>query len=266
MKERSAVELFRACTADCTSRGRDNRAWGEFVLRFQPLLRASVARVLRRLDQRASPETIDDLGFFAEHQIPLPTPDCGENVCIHGMLGVMGNMISGSNCTVVMVGMNTPIDADELERPPLNLTITVDLSGSMQGEPLNRVREGLLRMRDELQPGDRVSLVGFGDDAQVIVEELACNVMDHADGAGELAMALHVADGRIVLEIRDDGAAYDLLAHPSPDLDADIDQRPIGGLGIHLVRELSQDAQYRRQDGWNVLRVVLDAILPHTRA
>jgi RNA polymerase sigma factor (sigma-70 family) len=61
MKERSAVELFRACTADCTAKGRDNQDWGEFVLRFQPLLRSSVARLLRRLDQRASPETIDDL-------------------------------------------------------------------------------------------------------------------------------------------------------------------------------------------------------------
>ncbi len=61
MKERSAVELFRACTADCTSTGRDNLAWGEFVLRFQPLLRSSIARVLRRLDHRASPEAIDDL-------------------------------------------------------------------------------------------------------------------------------------------------------------------------------------------------------------
>src|SRR5690606_8924952 len=48
------------------------------------------------------PETIDDLGFFAEHKIELPKAECGENVCIHGMLGVMGNMISGSNCTVVL--------------------------------------------------------------------------------------------------------------------------------------------------------------------
>jgi RNA polymerase sigma factor (sigma-70 family) len=61
MKERSAVELFRTCLADCTARGRDNLAWGEFVLRFQPLLRSSVARILRRLDQRASPEIVDDL-------------------------------------------------------------------------------------------------------------------------------------------------------------------------------------------------------------
>ena len=116
------------------------------------------------------PETIDDMGFFAEHQIPMPAPECGENVCIHGMLGVMGNMISGTNCTVVLVGMNTPIDADELERPPLNLTIAVDVSGSMDGAPIHNVREGLLRMRDELLPGDRVSLVAFNSGAEVLVE------------------------------------------------------------------------------------------------
>jgi Ca-activated chloride channel family protein len=119
------------------------------------------------------PETIDDLGFFAEHKIDLPQANCGEDVCIHGMLGVMGNMISGSNCTVVLVGMNTPIDPAELERPPLNLVIVVDTSGSMQGEPIERVREGLLRMRDSLEPEDRITLVGFGDDAEVIAEYVA---------------------------------------------------------------------------------------------
>ncbi len=101
-------------------------------------------------------------------------------------------------------------------------------------------------------------------DAQVIVEELACNVMDHADGADALALAMRVADGRIALEIRDNGTAYDPLVHPSPDLDAGIEERPIGGLGIHLVRALSQQARYSRIDGWNQLHVVLDAILPST--
>ncbi|HVH98495.1 MAG TPA: VWA domain-containing protein, partial [Enhygromyxa sp.] len=119
------------------------------------------------------PETIDDLGFFAEHKIELPEASCNENVCIHGMLGVMGNMISGSNCTVVLVGMNTPIDPAQLERPPLNLVIVVDTSGSMKGEPIERVREGLLRMRDSLEPDDRITLVGFGDEASVLVEYVA---------------------------------------------------------------------------------------------
>jgi Ca-activated chloride channel family protein len=119
------------------------------------------------------PETIDDLGFFAEHKIDLPDASCPDDVCIHGMLGVMGNMITGSNCTVVLIGMNTPIDPALLERPPLNLAIAVDLSGSMLGEPIERVREGLLRMRNGLGPEDRITLVGFGDDAQTIVEYVA---------------------------------------------------------------------------------------------
>ncbi|MCA9684305.1 MAG: VWA domain-containing protein, partial [Myxococcales bacterium] len=118
------------------------------------------------------PDTIDDLGFFAEHKVPMPAADCGQDVCIHGMLGVMGNMISGSNCTVVVVGMNTPIDPAELPRPPLNLTIAVDLSQSMYGEPIDRVRDGLLRMRDSLEPEDRITLVGFADAAEVLVEQV----------------------------------------------------------------------------------------------
>jgi Ca-activated chloride channel family protein len=119
------------------------------------------------------PETIDDLGFFAEHKVDLPEANCGEDVCIHGMLGVMGNMISGSNCTVVLVGMNTPIDPAELDRPPLNLTIAVDTSGSMDGEPIDRVRNGLIRMLDSLEPGDRVTLIGFSDEAEIKVEYAA---------------------------------------------------------------------------------------------
>ena len=129
------------------------------------------------------PETIDDLGFFAEHHVDLPSADCGENVCIHGMLGVMGNMISGSNCTVVLVGMNTPIDPDKVERPPLNLALAVDLSGSMQGATMDHVREGLLRMRDGLLPEDRVTLIGFSDTAEVLVEQVAGD-------SGELAAAI----------------------------------------------------------------------------
>jgi Ca-activated chloride channel homolog len=121
------------------------------------------------------PDTIDDLGFFAEHQIPMPDPTCNDSVCIHGMLGVMGNMITGSNCTLVLVGMNTAIDPEQLERPPLNLAIAVDLSGSMEGEPLERVREGLLRMRDELVPEDRVSLIGFGSSSTLLVEYVAAD-------------------------------------------------------------------------------------------
>lgn len=119
------------------------------------------------------PETLDDVGFFNEHKIELPTADCGGNVCVHGELGVMGNMINGSNCTLVMLGMNTPIDPNEIDRPPLNLAIVVDTSGSMQGEPMDYLKEGLFRMLDDLQPEDRISLVGFSGSADTKVEFIA---------------------------------------------------------------------------------------------
>jgi Ca-activated chloride channel family protein len=116
------------------------------------------------------PDTIDDVGFFNEHKIDFPAADCGEDVCVHGLLGVMGNMITGSNCTTLMLGMNTPIDPDELERPPLNLALAIDVSGSMQGANISAVRSGLTQMLPELQPEDRVSLVAFSTDASVSVE------------------------------------------------------------------------------------------------
>ncbi|RMG93711.1 MAG: VWA domain-containing protein [Deltaproteobacteria bacterium] len=116
------------------------------------------------------PDTIDDVGFFNEHKIELPPPDCGQDVCIHGELGVMGNMISGSNCTLVMMGMNTPIDPATLERPPMNLVVTIDTSGSMQGENIAYVREGLARTLDDLRPEDLVSVVTFSHAAEVLLE------------------------------------------------------------------------------------------------
>ena len=119
------------------------------------------------------PETLDDVGFFNEHKIELPSPDCGEDVCIHGLLGVMGNMISGSNCTVVLLGMNTPIDPTQLERPPLNLTLVVDVSGSMGGEKIAALRDGLERMFFELQPEDRINLVAFGSEATILAEAVS---------------------------------------------------------------------------------------------
>jgi Ca-activated chloride channel homolog len=159
------------------------------------------------------PETLDDVGFFNEHKLELPAADCGEDICLHGELGVMGNMINGSNCTLVMLGMNTPIDPATLERPPLNLAIAVDTSGSMAGESIAYVREGLYRMLDDLGADDRVSLVSFDDDAIVVVEALAGD-----DPELTLAIGSLQADGRTNIY---DGlrVAYERVeAHADPTL------------------------------------------------
>ncbi len=113
---------------------------------------------------------LDQVGFFAEHKIPLPEADCGNTVCLHALMGVRGNMINGNNCTIVLLGMNTPLDPKEFERPPLNLAIAVDTSGSMSGAPINSVRLGLLNLVKELDPKDKVTLVTYSDKAEVVLE------------------------------------------------------------------------------------------------
>ena len=159
------------------------------------------------------PETLDDVGFFNEHKLELPAADCGQDICLHGELGVMGNMINGSNCTLVMLGMNTPIDPAELERLPLNLAIAVDTSGSMAGESIQYVREGLYRMLDDLGPDDRVSIIGFDDGATVVIESVSGDHPELTLAIGSLAArgSTNIYDGLRV--------AYETVqAHADPAL------------------------------------------------
>lgn len=117
-----------------------------------------------------SPDTLDPVGFFNEHKFDLPEPDCGEDVCLHGMFGVQGNMINGSNCTTVAIGFNTRRTPESFKRPPLNLAIAIDTSESMEGRPLDAVKTGLRRMSGELRPEDRVTLIKFDSQAKIVHE------------------------------------------------------------------------------------------------
>lgn len=114
-------------------------------------------------------DDIDAAGFFAEHHTPLPAPDCGEQVCLQAMLGVMANLINGNNCTLLQLGLNSPLVADPRNRPPLSLTVVVDVSGSMSDDgKLEFVRDGLGQMVNELNDDDRIALVKYSSDATVV--------------------------------------------------------------------------------------------------
>ena len=55
------------------------------------------------------------------------------------------------------------------------------------------------------------------------------------------------------MEIADNGKPYDPLSAPPPDIDSALDDRPIGGLGVYLVRQLMDDVRYCHDRGWNKL-------------
>ncbi len=105
-------------------------------------------------------------GFFAEHHTALPDPVCGERICLQPMLGVMGNLLEGSNCTMLQLGLNSPIVADPNARPPLTLSVVVDVSGSMT-DKIAFVRQGLSQLVDGLRDEDRFALVTYSSDTNM---------------------------------------------------------------------------------------------------
>ncbi|MCA9560198.1 MAG: VWA domain-containing protein, partial [Myxococcales bacterium] len=117
-----------------------------------------------------APGTLDAVGFFAEHKLDYPQPECGEDICVHALLGVQGNMVNGGDCTVIQIGMNSPLRPDAADRPPLDLVLALDVSGSMRGAPIEALRVGLHRMLDHLGPDDTVTLVPYATEAFVALE------------------------------------------------------------------------------------------------
>jgi len=123
------------------------------------------------LDEGIVPTTadFDAAGFFAEHHLTLPPPDCGERVCLQAMLGVMSDLIEGAKMSMLQLGLNTPVTIDPDTRPPLDLAVVVDVSGSMDsGDKIGFVRLGLTTLIDNLADDDRMALVTYNDTAQVV--------------------------------------------------------------------------------------------------
>ena len=90
----------------------------------------------------------------------------------------------------------------------------------------------------------------------VVLDEILSNSIRHGlAGAAShaIAVTLELSDGEIVVEIEDDGVAYDPTQAPAPVLANTLDERKEGGLGITFVRALTNSIEYRRIDGRNRL-------------
>jgi len=85
----------------------------------------------------------------------------------------------------------------------------------------------------------------------IAFDELLSNILHH--GGGTIDIAVGIEDGTLSATIVDDGPRFDPLSVPDPDTSLDIDERPVGGLGIHLVRELMDEVRYSHGEGRNKL-------------
>ena len=87
-----------------------------------------------------------------------------------------------------------------------------------------------------------------------------------ADGRRhEIEVRIEIRGGRLTATVSDDGVPFDPLSQPPPDIHAPVEDRKVGGLGIHLLRSLVHDVQYRRADGRNHLTFVMVLDAPERR-
>jgi len=114
------------------------------------------------------------------------------------------------------------------------------------------------RLADELQAfadGHGISQ-GTLFALNLALEELVTNIISYGfSDAGEHVISVTLdLDGRTLhVRIEDDANAFNPLERETPDLDAPLEERTVGGLGVHLVRKLMDDVRYERVGARNVL-------------
>lgn len=93
-------------------------------------------------------------------------------------------------------------------------------------------------------------------DIQLAVEEILTNIISYGyddDREHEILVRLGLGTGEIKIEIEDDGRPFNPLEALEPDVELPLEQRSIGGLGIHLVRKLMSSLEYNRHGQTNLL-------------
>jgi anti-sigma regulatory factor (Ser/Thr protein kinase) len=97
---------------------------------------------------------------------------------------------------------------------------------------------------------------------RLCLEEAVINVITHndppADPAASIQVCLDRCDGRLTVRIEDRCAPFDPLAAPERAQPEGLEDAPIGGLGIKLMRSFASTLEYRREDGANRLLLRFD--------
>jgi anti-sigma regulatory factor (Ser/Thr protein kinase) len=104
-------------------------------------------------------------------------------------------------------------------------------------------------------------------DLQLAVEEACTNVIEHAYGGqgGAFELCFETNESDVIITIQDHGQSFDPGQVPQPDLKLPLDQRAIGGLGLHLMQQLMDEVEFTFAQGRNTLVMVKRSVIPPAR-
>ena len=90
------------------------------------------------------------------------------------------------------------------------------------------------------------------------LEEIITNIISYGYQDSQehgIDLRLSVGNGSLIAEVEDDATPFNLLEAKDPDLSLPMEDRPIGGLGIHLTKKMMDELYYEHRNGKNVLRL-----------
>ena len=89
-------------------------------------------------------------------------------------------------------------------------------------------------------------------------EEIYANISFYAypPKTGAVCVSLEKTDDSVTMKFKDSGVAYNPLEKPDPNIDLPPEQRPIGGLGIYMVKNMADNVEYHRIENENILTIM----------
>ncbi len=126
------------------------------------LARAAANTDINGMYLMPSPELFRVEELINYHRHDLPLPKAGQRVHLD-----LQQMRTEQGKTVFQIGVTTPRAMDPSKRVPLNVVLVIDRSGSMGGDRISKVRDALRLFAEQFRECDRLSIVGFGNDAKV---------------------------------------------------------------------------------------------------
>ena len=90
---------------------------------------------------------------------------------------------------------------------------------------------------------------------RLCVEEIVENVVNYAydDGCGYMLVTVNNKDGKLEFSFQDDGVPFNPLEKEDPDITASAEERPVGGLGIYICKQMMDEMSYSYTNGCNQL-------------
>ena len=100
----------------------------------------------------------------------------------------------------------------------------------------------------------------MGRKMSIVFDDLLNNVVSYAfpdEGEHEIDIRAELVREQLTVTISDDGIPFNPLSIQAPDTSVSLEDRELGGLGIHLVRSMVDDISYQRRINKNVLSVIM---------